>query len=122
METMKKYLYFTFILTGVFLTKSCCLGPAAVEKTIDYGLLSDTLKAYLPYEDSSFISFLDTDNVVQEYLEFICGMKKKKDLLSNIDSHEQSVNIMSSLYMSHIAQSSSQKLCVQICGTPPNAR
>ena len=68
METMKKYLYFTFILTGVFLTKSCCLGPAAVEKTIDYGLLSDTLKAYLPYEDSSFISFLDTNNVVQEYL------------------------------------------------------
>ena len=65
---MKKYLFLTFILTGVFLTKSCCLGPKATEKTIDSGKLSDTLKTYLPYVDSSFVSFLDTNNVVQEYL------------------------------------------------------
>jgi hypothetical protein len=65
---MKKYLLLTFIITGVFLTKSCCWGPKATEKTIDSGKLSDTLKAYLPYVDSSFVSFLDTNNVIQEYL------------------------------------------------------
>ena len=60
---MKNYLLLALILTGVFLTKSCCLGPAAVEKTIDYGSINDSIKEYLPYIDSTTISFLDTNNL-----------------------------------------------------------
>jgi hypothetical protein len=44
-------------------SKSCCYGPPAIEKTIDYGELKDSVKYYLPYKDSSIISFLDTNNV-----------------------------------------------------------
>lgn len=65
---MKKHLFLALIIAGIFLTKSCCWGPKATEKTIDYGLLSDSIKGFLPYMDSSTVVFIDTNNVVQEYL------------------------------------------------------
>jgi hypothetical protein len=64
---MKKHLFLALIIAVIFLTKSCCTGPKAVEKTIDYGTLSDSLKAFLPYQDSTKISFLDTNNVEINY-------------------------------------------------------
>ena len=44
------------------------------------------------------------DLVIIEFINFIVGKINKRDLVSNIDSHEEAVKIMSSIYQSHISQ------------------
>lgn len=48
------------------------------------------------------------EHVVVEFLEFLEGRIKKSDLKSNIDSHEVPVEIMSSIYRSHIRYTKKQ--------------
>jgi hypothetical protein len=60
------YIYFSMLLV-ILISKACCYGPPAIEKTIDNGILEDSVKIYLPYKDSSKVSFLDTNNVKVDY-------------------------------------------------------
>lgn len=60
------FVYIILILVTI-LSKACCFGPPAVEKTIDYGTINDSIKAYLPYIDSTTISFLDTNNLKVDF-------------------------------------------------------
>lgn len=61
--------------------------------------LKDLSKKY-GYSDTKLVSEQVKKDVIVEFLEFIRGNIKKRDLKSNIDSHKFSVKIMSSVYES----------------------
>lgn len=60
---MKNTYFYLVLLLIVMFSKACCYGPPAIEKTVDYGELKDSVTNFIPYKDSSIISFLDTNNL-----------------------------------------------------------
>lgn len=72
---MKKYLFLFLIVTGVFLTKSCCFKKRETIY-VDYGTLEDSTIAYVPYKDFHITEFLDTNGVK---VQFISERKKTNE-------------------------------------------
>ena len=56
------------------------------------------------YDKSKLVVELTKESVVKEFFDFIYGKIGKDKLRSNIDDHEIPVNIMSSVYSSHVNQ------------------
>ncbi len=54
------------------------------------------------YDSNLLVQNVSKEFVVLEFINFIQGKIQKKDLLSNFDSHEIPMRIMSSIYKSHI--------------------
>ncbi|MBB5648065.1 Gfo/Idh/MocA family oxidoreductase [Pedobacter cryoconitis] len=62
------------------------------------------LSALHKFDDSKLLTEQAKTAVIAEFLGFIQGDLDKKDLKSNIDSHLNSVKMMSAAYVSHIQQ------------------
>lgn len=62
------------------------------------------LSALHKFDDSKLLTEQAKTAVIAEFLSFIQGDLDKKDLKSNIDSHLNSVKMMSAAYVSHIQQ------------------
>lgn len=54
------------------------------------------------FDDSRLYHESAKDGVIVEFINYVLGNVKKKDLVSNITSHQVGVKIMSAVYQSHI--------------------
>lgn len=69
--------------------------PMQLHKLRDKDLFKD-------YESKSLVHNISKEFVVLEFINFMRGEVCKENLLSNFDTHELGVQIMSSIYRSHI--------------------
>jgi predicted dehydrogenase len=65
-------------------------------------------------DDSQLTHEFVKQHVVEEFIEFIEGKRNKNSLISNIDSHNLSVKIMSSIYQSHIKRAENKAPIINI--------
>lgn len=72
------------------------------------------LSALHKFDDSKLLTEQAKTAVIAEFLGFIQGDLDKKDLKSNIDSHLNSVKMMSAAYLSHIQQKAAGNLVANI--------